>query len=85
MSRASKQRMLDDLRQLVQKSLRLRIEGANFPQLCHLQGMIDGAMRVLLDAGLASQRELLTLMAEERTKSLGPAVAVLDSANFVAA
>jgi hypothetical protein len=85
MSRASKQKMLDSLRQLVQESLRLREQGTTGPKLSHVLGMIDGSMRVLLDAELASRRELLDLVTEERARCLGPAVAVIEPASFQAA
>jgi hypothetical protein len=85
MSRASKQKLLDSLRQLVRESLRLREEGTTGPKLSHVLGMIDGSMRVLLDAELASRTELLDLVSEERTRSLGPAVGVLEPPSYQAA
>ena len=85
MSRASKQKLLASLRQLVQESLRLREQGTTGPKLSHVLGMIDGSMRVLLDAELASRRELMDLVAEERTRSFGPPTAVLEPPSYQAA
>jgi hypothetical protein len=70
--------MLENLRELVREALELRERGASFPKLSRLQGMIDGTIRVLLDAGLATHGEVLTLVAEERTRRLGPALHVIE-------
>ena len=85
MSRASKQKLLDSLRKLVQESLRLTEQGTTGPKLSHVLGMIDGSMRVLLDAELASRRELMDLVAEERTRAYGPPTAVVEPATYQAA
>ncbi len=85
MSRVSKQKLLDSLRQLVQESLTLREQGTTGPKLSHVLGMIDGSMRVLLDAELVSRRELMDLVAEERTRCFGPATALVEPPSYQAA
>jgi hypothetical protein len=84
-SRAQKQKMLESLRELVQESLRLRQQGSSGSKLSHVLGMIDGSMRVMLDAELASQKDLLSLVAEERARCSGSPIAVLDPPSFQAA
>ncbi|MFC1641121.1 hypothetical protein ACFL5O_00320 [Myxococcota bacterium] len=77
-TRASKRDMLQGVRQLVREALEMRERGTSFPKLAHVQGMIDGSMRVLLEAGIASRAELLALVAKERERRQGPAIAVLE-------
>lgn len=84
-TRATKRQMLEGLRRLVREALELREQGTSSPKLSRVQGMIDGTMRVLLDAGLVTQSEMLALVADERARRLGPAVSALDPDTFAAA
>lgn len=52
----------------------LRSRGSSFPKLSFSQGFADGYMRALLDAKLATTKELLAIVAEERAALGGPAV-----------
>lgn len=65
-TKTSKAEMLETLRSLVRDMLRLRHEGVSQGQFARAHGYVDGYIRVLLDAGLASERELLLLVLEER-------------------
>jgi hypothetical protein len=67
-AKTSKAEMLDTLKSLVQDMLRLRHEGANHGQFGRAHGYVDGYIRVMLDAGIASERELLDLVLEERNR-----------------
>src|SRR5262245_37847983 len=67
MANKSKAEMLDSLRVLLREVLALRSAGSTHPRLSRASGVVDGYMRVLLDAGLVSQRELLAVVAEERS------------------
>jgi hypothetical protein len=61
---------LDELkgtvRGLVRKTIETRFSGANYATLAQARGYADGYMRALLDAGLVDQKQLLTLVNEER-------------------
>lgn len=76
-----KVQLLTQLRGLLRDALRLRREGVAYAKLSAAQGYADGYMRALLDGGVCTQSELLSLVAEVRRGSDGPAVApvVVDS------
>lgn len=65
--------MLQELRRMLRESFTLQHEGGSYAKLARAQGNADGYMRALLDAGHASQRELLALVGEERAAVRGPA------------
>lgn len=65
--------MFDELRKLLRESFTLQHEGGSYAKLARAQGNADGYMRALLDGGHASTKELLALVAEERTAVRGPA------------
>lgn len=83
-SKKSKREMLHNLRSLLRRALKLRSEGASYAQAARVQGYADGYMRVLLDAGVADQVELLNIVGEEREARDGPAYAVVDSGTAAA-
>ena len=76
--------MMWELRKMLRDVLVLRGQGTGQPRLARAQGMIDGYMRALLDGGLASKEELLTLVAEEREAASGPATRTLELADSAA-
>jgi hypothetical protein len=75
----SKTEMLAVLRSLVKDMLQLRTEGVAQGKFARAHGYVDGYIRVMLDAGLASERELLDVVLEERRRGAGSAPAVNDS------
>lgn len=75
---ASKSEMLENLRVLLSGVLSLHDEGAVYSKLAHAQGVVDGYMRFLLDAKICTQRELLTLVKEQRCAVDGPAVSEME-------
>lgn len=77
MASASKPEMLENLRGMLRDVLRLRSEGVAYAKLSRAHGYLDGYMRVLLETGLFSQKELLALISEERNLQDGPATAVV--------
>ncbi|HET9934472.1 MAG TPA: hypothetical protein VFQ35_27400 [Polyangiaceae bacterium] len=85
MANQSKAELLDTLRTLLREALALRHEGAAHPKLARTSALVDGYMRALLDAGLATQGELLALVSEERTKIAGPATGRASDPAFLAA
>ena len=78
MASASKTEMLENLRGMLRDVLRLRSEGVAYARLSRAHGYLDGYMRVLLETGLFSQRELLTLISEERSLQDGPATGLIS-------
>jgi hypothetical protein len=75
MANASKPEMLENLRGLLRDVLRLRTEGVAYAKISRAHGYLDGYMRVLLETGLFTQKELLALIAEQRGLQDGPATA----------
>jgi len=73
MANTSKSEMLENLRGMLRDVLRLRTEGVAYAKLARAHGYLDGYMRVLLETGLFSQKELLALVSEERNQHDGPA------------
>jgi hypothetical protein len=77
MANASKTEMLENLRGMLRDVLRLRTEGVAYAKLSRAHGYLDGYMRVLLETGLFSQKELLGLISEERNLHDGPATRIV--------
>ena len=77
MANASKTEMLENLRGMLRDVLRLRTEGVAYGKLSRAHGYLDGYMRVLLETGLFSQKELLALISEERNLHDGPATGIV--------
>ena len=77
MASASKTEMLENLRGMLRDVLRLRTEGVAYAKLSRAHGYLDGYMRVLLETGLFSQKELLALISEERSLHDGPATRIV--------
>lgn len=73
--RNSKAEMLQTLRTLVREALLLRRRGSAYARLTHASGSVDGYLRALVDSGVATRAELLTLISEERAAVDGPATA----------
>lgn len=84
-SPASKSEMLQNLRMLLRESFRLRNRGAAYAKISRAQGYADGYMRMLLDAQLVDQRELLRLIGEERCTIDGPATSEVEAETHVVA
>src|SRR3954454_4122121 len=77
MANASKTEMLENLRGMLRDVLRLRTEGVAYAKLSRAHGYLDGYMRVLLETGLFSQKELLALISEQRNLHDGPATGIV--------
>ena len=76
---SSKAEMLENLRVMLRDVFKLRSEGVAYARLARAHGYVDGYMRVLLESGIAHKSELLSIVAEERCRSDGPATAVVDA------
>lgn len=69
------------LRQLLHDVLQARSRGESERRLRSAHSFVDGYMRAMLDAGLATRQDLLALVAEERALLAGPATATVQQAD----
>jgi hypothetical protein len=69
----SKNAMLENLKALLKDVFKLRREGVAYARLARAHGYVDGYMRVLLESGMVTRKELLELVASERLRHDGPA------------
>ena len=58
--------MLETLVDLIHETTRLRREGAAYGKLSHACGYADGYMKLMLDAGFVSPKELVKVVDEAR-------------------
>jgi hypothetical protein len=79
-----KERALASLVVQLRETFRLKNEGAAYSELSYSQGIVDGYMRSLLDLGLVSQKELLSVVAEVRRGVDGPATRPVELDTLVA-
>jgi hypothetical protein len=70
--------MIENLRGLLGEAFALHQKGALGARLGRSYGMADGYMRALIDLGVATQKELAGVLAEERARQLGPATQTLS-------
>jgi hypothetical protein len=75
----SKPAMLDNLRSMLNEVFKLRREGAAYARIARQHGYVDGYMRMLLEAGIATRSELLDVVAAERVRADGPATVEVES------
>jgi len=66
--------MVDELKVMLYEALLAKTRGATYPRLARAHGYVDGYMKALLDAGLATHQELLSLVSEARSTVDGPAL-----------
>ncbi len=78
MTKRTKAEMLENLRVMLRDVFKLRSGGVAYARLARAHGYVDGYMRVLLDTQVASKKELLDLVAEERQGTYGPMTATLE-------
>lgn len=64
---------IDTLRKLLRDLFTARYQGVSAPKASRAQGYVDGYMAALMRAKILTQREVLTLVAEERAHVAGPA------------
>jgi hypothetical protein len=66
-----------ELRRLLHDLFVATEQGVAQPRLARAHGYADGYMKGLLQAGLISQRDLLSIVSEERERVAGPATRLL--------
>src|ERR1041385_9048783 len=57
--------MLETLRNMLRDVFRLRRDGTAYARLSRAHGYVDGYMRALMESGLATQQELIEVVAAE--------------------
>ncbi|MFO0616060.1 MAG: hypothetical protein U0414_25930 [Polyangiaceae bacterium] len=65
--------LLDELRTMLSEAFALREKGVHRPLMMQVQRAVDRRMAMLIDTKLATQSEILKLVAEEREKAFGAA------------
>lgn len=75
----TKNELLEDLRVMMRDLFVARASGEVYPRLARAHGYVDGFMRVLIDTGMATKKELLDLVAQERESVSGPAMRTIDA------
>ncbi len=78
---AQTERATDQLRILLRDLFRMRHEGVAYAKLAHAQGLVDGYMKTMIDLHLASDAQLLQIVAEERRGTDGPALKTIAQAS----
>jgi hypothetical protein len=71
-------KVISELETMLRDMLATGASGANGARFARAQGRADGYMRALLDLGVCTQGELLTVVATERARFAGPATRVLE-------
>jgi hypothetical protein len=74
----SKAEVMAELRTMLRDVLAAAAAGTSHARVARAHGYVDGYMRALLDLGVATRTELIELVAAERERVSGPAVAVLE-------
>ncbi len=69
----SRDQVLVELRRMLHDLFVATEQGVAQPRLARAHGYADGYMKAMLQAGIVNQRELLTIVAEERGRVAGPA------------
>ncbi len=69
----SKTEMLAELTTMLHDVFAARADGAAYARLARAHGYVDGYMRAMMESGVISKDELLTLVARERERAHGPA------------
>jgi hypothetical protein len=81
----TKAEMLTAVEGMLKEAFLAKAEGASQPRLARTFGYADGYLKALLDAGLATQSELLAIVADVRSAIAGPATQTRESSEEVAA
>jgi hypothetical protein len=74
--RADREKLLKDLETKLEDLFRLRQEGVTTVKFAREQGYVDGFMRILIEQGIFTRKELLDLVVQQRVRSVRPVVAV---------
>ncbi|MDI7269709.1 MAG: hypothetical protein QME96_17105 [Myxococcota bacterium] len=68
--KADMDRLVGTLREKLHEAFMARYHGAAYARIARAVGYADGYMQAILDAGLATQKEMIALVVSERQKAL---------------
>jgi hypothetical protein len=77
----SKAEVVAELRTMLRDVLAASAGGTSYARVARAHGYVDGYMRALLDLGVTTRSELIEIVAAERERVSGPAVAVLHASS----
>jgi hypothetical protein len=83
----TKNQLTSELQALLHDFLIAKTKGVAYPRLARAHGYVDGYMKALLETGIFTKKELLAIVAEQRTAVHGPALleqTPVPSAEFAA-
>jgi hypothetical protein len=70
----SKVVVLGQLRSMLADVFVAKASGEAYGRIARAHGYVDGFMKALLETGLVSKEELLSIVASERERAMGPAM-----------
>jgi hypothetical protein len=65
---------IDTLRKLLRDLFTARYKGVDYSRAARAHGYVDGYMAALMRSKVLTQREVLSIVAEERARVAGPAI-----------
>lgn len=71
---STKTQLMGELKALLNDFLIAKTNGVTYPRLARAHGYVDGYMKALLETGVFTKKELLAIVAEQRTAVHGPAI-----------
>jgi hypothetical protein len=74
----SKAEVMAELQTMLRDVLAAAAAGTSYTRVARAHGYVDGYMRALLDLEIATQAQLVELVAAERELRSGPAVGVIE-------
>jgi hypothetical protein len=74
----TKDDVLEELRTMFRNLLAASAVGGSHARVSRARGCVDGYMRALLDLGVVTRGELVSLIAAERTRANGAATATIE-------
>ena len=77
MNKPTKKELIEKLRELLGEAFAMHRRGEAQTRLGRTYGYADGYMRVLLDTGVVTETELLSIVAQVRSTHAGPATKTL--------
>ena len=75
----NKSEILGELRTMLRDIFTAKAAGETHVRLARAHGYVDGYMRAVLETGVATRTELVEIVAAERERSSGPAMAMRDA------
>lgn len=65
-----REKLISELQSRLSALFHMRYQGVAAPAFARAQGYVDGTMQLLIDSGMATRKELLSLVLRERQRAL---------------